>query len=168
MTASVLRISQYLDDNGDGTGSKNANGDYSLGVENFFYKATGYTDIHRVIVSIQDSGSFRANGYGAIFGAGAPSNGILVKVIDSDDLTELIDLTDNIGIKTNAQWGKLCYDVDVKAWGVGDEFLLARWTFTRGGSPLFLKPGQSLRFVLNDDFSGLVDHAFLIQGEIYP
>lgn len=166
MTATVLRISQYLDDNGDGTGNKSAIGDYSLGVENFFYKATGYTDIHRIIVTVQDSGVFRAERYGAL--AAALTNGILIKVIASDDLTELADLTDNIPIIANAQWGSLCYDVDVKAWGAGDQFLLARWTFTRSGSPLRLNPGQSLRVVLNDDFTNLVDHRFLIQGEVFP
>lgn len=169
MVASVLRINQYLDVDGDGTGVKSAVGDYSdgtgSGVENFYYQATGYVDIYRMIVSIEDGTAMWANRYG---GEAALAVGIFVKIIDSDGLTVLKDLTDNIAIKANAQWGQLCYDVDVKAWGTGNELLVSRWTFSAAGSPIRLNPGQSLRVVLNDDFTGLVDHKFMIQGEIKP
>jgi hypothetical protein len=166
MVAPVLRINQYLDDNGDGTGNKNANGNYSGAVENFYYESRGYSTIHRMIVSIEDGQNMRAEYYAAL---NAPlTNGILVKIVDSD-LTEIIDITDNIPIVSNAQWGALCYDVDIKTWGAGDEVLLARWTFSAAGiDPISLSPGQSLRVILNDDFTGLVRHGFKIQGQIKP
>lgn len=167
MVASVLRINQYLDDNGDGTGNKNAIGNYSLGVENFYYQSTGYSTINRMIVSIEDGQNMRAEYYAAL--NGPLTNGILIKIIDSDGLTELRDITDNVPIVANAQWGALCYDVDIKTWGAGNEVLLVRWTFSAAGiDPISLSPGQSLRVILNDDFTGLVRHGFMIQGQIKP
>ena len=162
-------IAQYLDTNGDGTGAKNAIGNYSdatgSGVENFFYESKGYCHIHRMIVAIEDNTNMWASRYG---GGPTLTNGILVKVIDADGLTEIKDLTNFVPIKTNARWGALCYDVDLKTWGTGNELLLARWSFDRAGSPIRLEPGMSLRVILNDDFSILNDHRFMVQGEIRP
>jgi len=56
-------------------------------------------------------------------------------------------------IKTNGDWGLYAHDADVKAWGVGDEALLARWSLINSGLPMRIYPGQRLSMLLNDDFS---------------
>lgn len=154
---------RYLDTNGDGTGTKNANGNYSGAVEEFYIEAQAGDSIKiaRMIVSLEDTAVMQAEEYGN-FGS-ALTNGITIKVLDEDD-NVISDLTNGVPIKTNAQWGALCYDVDKKAWGAGDELLLVRWTFTKAGDFWHLEPGQRLVVYLNDDFSGLVNQYFMVQG----
>ncbi len=94
----------------------------------------------------------------------ALTNGITVRLQDSGGT--VLDLTDGLPVKTNAGWGQLCYDVDLKSWGAGNELLLVRWTFERAGQPLRLEGEDSgrLEVVLNDDFTGLLAHTFQVQG----
>lgn len=162
------KIYRFLDTNGDGTGTKDAIGNYSnagSGVEHFYFQAKGYADIHRMIVHYEDGVGMRAERYGSL--ASALTNGILIKVLDSD-LSELLDITDYIPIKSNSDWARIAYDVQLLAWGAGNESIGARLTFTRAGGPIRLEPGQRLVVILNDDFTGLVDQYFMIQGEYKP
>lgn len=157
-------FSRYLDTNGIGTGTKNANGDYSTVSDIFYIQPPAGTqyEINRMIVEIEDTAGFQAEEYGNL--GAALTNGITVREQNGDGT--VIDLTDGIPIKTNAGWGALCYDVDLKTWGAGDEVLLVRWTFATAGNPLFLN-GDSLdrlEVILNDNFTGLVEHYFLVQG----
>lgn len=162
-------LSRYLDTVGNGSGTKNANGNYSgAGLGETIFKiqpaAGSVYRIARVIISIRDASGFQAEEYGNL--AAALSTGIEVRV--QNDSGTLIDLTDGIPITTNAAWGELCYDVDLKTWGNGDEFLLVRWTFSRSGTTpqLVGDRNERLEFVLNDDLSGLVSHYFLAQGYV--
>ena len=164
---SIFSLSRTLDTNGDGTGTKNANGNYSV-TEDIFYiqPATNQTfDLQRIIVCIEDTNGMQAEEYGNL--GSALSNGVTIRL--QDDSGTLLDLTDGIPITTNASWGMRCYDADVKSWGAGDEILLVRWTFTSHfGHPLRLNGSKNerLEIVLNDDLSGLVAHYFAIGGAI--
>lgn len=157
-------LSRYLDTNGNGTGTKNANGDYSGAVEEFYIEAQAgeNLEIARMIVSVEDTGGMQAQEYGNL--GSALTNGIEVKVLNEHD-TVIMDLTDGIPIKTNAQWGIICYDVDVKSWGAGNSLLLVRWTFAKSGQLIYLEEGQKLVVYLNDDLDGLLFHYFMVQGE---
>ncbi len=163
-------FSRYLDVAGDGSGNSVANGDYSSAPEEFFCQpaAGSVILVNRMIISIADAvGSFDAGNYGAL---AALTNGVQVKVLDDDD-NVLMDLTDAVPIKTNAQWGQLCFDVDLKDWGTigtGDGLLLVRWTFSKAGNPIRLvgDNGHRLAVILNDDLQGLTSQLFLIQGVI--
>ena len=157
-----MEIYRYLDTNFDGTGTKNAIGNYSGAVEAFgitppsgeVYKIT------RMIVSVRDGNGFSAADYGNI--TNGLTNGISVYQVKGSLI--LNDLTDGVPIQTNAGWGTVCYDVDVKTWGVGEESLLVRWTFAKSGRPLTLGFGESLEVRLNDDLSDLSSHTFMVQG----
>ena len=157
-------ISRYLDDVGDGSGSKNANGNYSAAEEIFFCQppAGQVFRISRIIISVEDGQGFRAERYGAL--GAALSNGITLR--SSDDNGMLVDFTNGIPITTNAEWGNLCFDVQLKSWGAGDELLLVRYTLTQSGQFLRLDGDRNQRIeaVFNDDLSGLVSHKFIIQG----
>jgi len=158
-------ISRYADTVGNGTGTTNFNGDYSGAEEQAILAAGGKEDyvISRLIVSVEDTSSMQAQEYGNL--AAALGTGIEVKHFASDGTTVLNDLTDGVPIKTNAQWGALCYDADVKTWGAGNEMLLVRWTFAKAGQAgIHLDEGQSLRVLLNDDLRGLLSHRFMFQG----
>ncbi len=155
-------LCRYLDTNGDGTGTVDAIGDYST-VTEFYYEAPelGAT-FHRMIVSIEDNGGGTISEYGNL-GAGGLTNGIEVKVVDDSD-TVMADLTDGLPIKSNGDWGRLCYDIDRKDWGGGNDFYQVRWTFSKSGEPVILREGWRLVVYLNDDFTNLVGHHFMVQG----
>ena len=159
-------IYQYLDANGDGTGATTANGNYSdagVGVTQFYYEATNYAEIERMIIYVEDTVGFAAADYGSI--TGNLTNGISLKVFDTNGTTELLDLTAGLPVKSNAGWARTCYDAQLLEWGAGNEMLLARWTFSKAGDSINLLPGQRLAVVMNDDLTGLVDHNFMIQGQ---
>jgi len=145
-------------------GAHIANGDYSGAAETFYFQdVKRECVIHRMIVSIEDTSGFVADEYGNL--GSALGNGVHVLVSDANDEV-LCNLTDGNPIKTSAQWGKFCYDVTLKSWGStpSNEFILVRWTFAKAGTPLFLRAGDKMKVVLNDNLSGLVSHTFQIQG----
>ncbi|MHC4716619.1 MAG: hypothetical protein ACYS5V_06595 [Planctomycetota bacterium] len=152
-------VNRYLDTVGDGTGTKNAVGDYSgASAEQFYIQcpAAGGSNLvlTRMIIGIEDTTGMKPELYGA---AAALGNGIQVKVIDADGTTVISDLTDGVPIKTNTQWGFLCYDVAEHNWGntPDDEMFLVRWTFARSGTDITLKPSHQP--LLHG--SGLLDYA---------
>ena len=165
-----LIISRFLDTNGDGTGTKNFIGDHTPS-EAFIAPATGQIfRIARLIVSIEDESGIKAGLYG---GLPALTNGITIT--QADDSGELVDFTDGYPIKTNGQWGLLCFDVDLKSWSVTptEEMVLVRYNFKqppRQGTGQFIRligdNGGRLSIHLNDDFDTLLSHRFMVQGYV--
>lgn len=69
----------------------------------------------------------------------------------------------------NTSWvyqAAMCYDVQLLAWGSGNDLVAARWTFANSGRPLVLRgnDGDRLELILRDDFTGLISQTFMIQG----
>jgi len=161
-----LHLPRYLDTNGDGTGTKNANGNYSGGATDFYIQPPASTiyRIARLIVSVEDTSGFSAAEYGNT--GSALSNVIHIETQDGGGT--IVDYDNGVPIKTNAEWGRVCYDADLKTWGAGNELLLVRWTYTKSGSFIRLDGDSSEKFVvtLNDDLTGLISHYFLVQGYI--
>jgi hypothetical protein len=87
-----------------------------------------------------------------------------------DDVEEICSLTDGVPVKKNTHWSRLCYDAQPSNYGAGAETLNVRWTFEKAGYPLRLQGNNNerLEVVLNDDFSGLAGHYFLVEGYIEP
>jgi len=159
---------RYADTVGDGSGTINFNGDYSGGgaEQAILTAATGQRlMVVRLIVSAEDTTGMKADEYGNL--GAALGNGIEIKHIDDDGSTVVNDMTDAVPVTTNAEWGYLCYDVDIKSWGQtpSNDFLVVRWTFERAGiTGVLLEPGQSMRVFMNDDLDGLISHRFMFQG----
>lgn len=160
----MASLYRYLDTNGDGTGTKNANGDYSSAEEIFYIQppANQRYELHRIIITLEDTSGFSAQEYGNL--GAALTNGIEIKSRNNDVVT--CDITAGIPIKTNAQWAALAFDVDLKSWGAGNELLTARLTFEKAGEPIVIcgNIGGRLEVSLNDDFSGLITQYFMVQG----
>lgn len=152
---------RFLDTNGNGTGTKNAIGIYGSPVEEFYIQPQGGESliINRMIVLIGDATAPAAGGYG---GMSALTDGISVQVREGANL--VLDLTDGLPIKTNLAWGHHCYDVEPSSYGSGINFVRVRWTFGASGKPLCLRGTQRLCVRLSDDFSGLTEHYFMVQG----
>lgn len=160
-----LTLHRYLDTNGDGTGTKNAIGDYSSAEEIFYIQPpTGIVyRLSRMLVGIEDA----LINWGFYGGLAALTEGIVVRV--SNDSGVITDLTDAMPIKKNAQWGENCFDADLKAApGAGNDFFQVRWSFFWSGQILRLDgdKNERLEVVLNDSFVGIVDHTFKVDGEI--
>lgn len=163
--AADLRF-RYLDKNGDGTGAKNANEDYSdvgLGATEFYFEAVYPTKIRSVIVSGEDAGGMTAQEYGNL--GAALTNGYSLKAKNAAD-DVLCDFNDGVPITTNSNTGRMCFDSDVKPWGAGNDLLLVRFTIAKCGRPLILEPGEKLVVTFNDDLSGLISHYLQAQGHI--
>ena len=141
-------------------GSVSATGDYSGATTSFTIAPPGDDVwlIYRLLVHIQDSGTFDAEKYGNGI---TLTNGIEVKIYR--DGVERLDLTDGVPVLDNSHWARLCYDFKVLSEGNGDEVGGVRWTFSE---PLGLDGSENdeLRIELNDNFTGLTSHAFLAQG----
>jgi hypothetical protein len=122
-------------------------------------------DVHRLLVMIEDAGAFDAAKYGNAIDL---TNGITLQIENAAGVINQIIPTYH-PVKANADWGEWCYDVDVKSWGTGNEVMLVRWTFAKGGTTIKLsgKRGEKLVVTLNDDFTGLVEHHMTVQGNKY-
>jgi len=114
----------------------------------------------RMIVYIEDAGTFDMEKYG---NAITLSNGIHISVKDSGG-TEIADYDGGVNVFTNGGWGALCHDITNHTFGSGNNSLTARWTFAKAGTPISLTSGQEFIITLEDNFTGLVGHTFMVQG----
>ena len=156
-------IYRLLDTVGDGTGTTNAIGDYSVTPASFKITGTsGRVDIERVIVMLEDGGSFDSGAYGNGL---ALTNGIRVYLRDTDD--NVINEYTSFPILTNGDWAGHCHDFNHFNWGSGNEVASIRWTFSKSGQPVQINfdAGEYFEVYLNDDFSALVKQRFTIQGK---
>jgi hypothetical protein len=71
-----------------------------------------------------------------------------------------------VTILTNADWGHVCFDTGDITFGSGFDHFHVRWTFANSGKLLRLvgDGNERLEVRLNDDFDGLHDHYFVVQG----
>jgi hypothetical protein len=160
-------IYEFLEDPTASPIARDASANYAITPADFILQcpAAGQDRyvLHRLIAYIRDTGAIDATGFG---NGAALTNGILLRVIDGNTSPEavLLDLTDGEPIKQNGHWSRHCYDVQAQTWGTGDEFLSARWTFAKAGSPLVLEPGHKLVATMQDDLSGLNEFTLTVQG----
>jgi len=158
----------------DGTTS-DASQNYSSTSTDFVYQVpeNHIAAITRMIVTIEDSEvDLYSDEYG---GLGALNNGITVKIMDKND-NDIYYLVSNtvtgqsIGsspekIKTNQDWASVCYDFNrVLQGGTDLDMGQFRWTFARSGSPIIIENQEKFCVNCNDNFSGLTNHFFTIQG----
>jgi len=154
-------VYQCLTDVGDGTGVRNAIGNYASEMfEIFISNPDRSIQISSAVVGIRDSGLFRQDRYAAM--STPLTNGIRIKVKDDQNAT-LLDLTAAAPIKTNGGWQFLTSNVTPLPIGAGDGFYTIEWEFSRlSGSELVLEPGHRLSVELNDSFEDLIEHTFFV------
>lgn len=153
---------RHLDTAGDGTGTKNATGDYSSTATDFKVRPASGTIyvVQRVVILVGDGAAHVNDGYGAL---SALTNGILVEKYDHGSPAVINSLHDGLPVKTNFDWARFAgNDVDVEYAGTNKHRV---WDW-RPTSPIRLDgtSSQELRFRLNDDFTGLTEHYFVAEG----
>ena len=138
----------------DDTGERNAVGNYSEPTE-FYYEATKAVYIHRMIVQIVEGPGKKQNRYGP---RRALSNGYTVIIKDKSGKV-VNDLCDGVPIYAHDDLKRYCYDVTATG-----ESVTARWTFAKSGEAVYLPVDYRLSITLNDNFSRLDGHYFMLQG----
>ncbi len=150
----------------DGDGSTfNANVDGSVTPQLFWYSPPQNTKarIYRMIIFVRDTGVFTADGFGAL---AALTNGIDIYVARNNAASgaTILNLDADNKVQSNADWGRLCYDARLDAYGSGDNFIVVRWTFANTGAYLTLGENDYIIAEINDDLTGLVEHTYTVQG----
>ncbi len=160
-------ISRFLDQNGDGTGNSNMGAADYTGERFFIAPAAGQIFvINRIIISLEDETGFKAETFGK---ESALTNGLLLK---SEFASQVVrtDFLNGDTIKTNGQFGLMCFDVDVHNWAntPTDEILLARLSFNRfsvnGGLTLTGDDSEKLVVTVQDDLTAILRLKVMAQG----
>ena len=142
--------------------NKDATGDYS-GEDNevtFAYGAATPARIFWMNIAIGDT-ALVAAGYGAL---AALTEGIQVYHWDGSSATVL---TGEDKIKNHVDWLKMPgMSMKVLDMGAGDDLIVFHWDFVKGfGSPIRLaSASESLALEVNDSFTGLTFHQFMVGG----
>lgn len=154
---------QFLDTVGDGSGSISMAVDGSITPVVFKLKppAGQVYQIARVIFSLRDNAAMDAGGWGGV--ATPLTNGLLTE-IKQQGVTEstLPPLKSHFDIAARS------YDISHHEWGTGDEFVVARLTYTKAGRYLYLDGDEGDEYIvtIRDDISYLVEQMMNIQGKI--
>lgn len=142
----------------DGTGTHTMENPFRFYIE---AQAGQILRIARLLVHIEDGFGWSAANYGNL--GSALTTGITLHTEDANG-SQVLNLTNDDPVKSNADWGKFCYDVAYVNFGAGNDFLQARWTFAKSGVPVRLIEGERLVITVNDDMAGLAAHNFVVQG----
>jgi hypothetical protein len=120
----------------------------------------------RLIIHLEDNGVFSGTEYGA--GSGLTNGFEIFTAAESTPTTPILQLTP-LPIKTNADWGRYCYDITSLTWSdVNNRALQGRWTFAKSGCTPMID-GDNLEFLgtyVRDNISALADHTLMLQGYI--
>lgn len=151
---------RYLDTNGDGTGTTNANGSYTN--ESFYIQPSTNEVIvlHEFRIYVADTSQFSITGYGSLT---ARTNGVIVKAtVDSQEIL----LTNSHPLTTNGDIINFSSQADTYRLQSSDTALIGRLSTDSFGTPLVLKgyTNDKLEVILNDSFVGLQRQAFSVQG----
>lgn len=168
-----IPFAQFLDRNGDGTGSIEGNANFSAAAVDFFYtpQATFTPKVRKLTLTLETNtpaGNFDnlVSNYGSI--VGGLTNGILVRIFANGVFKSLAG---GIRLKTN---GDLYSAFSTKAVYIPNKgmnqilglILSATYDFDDNSIANGLAPGDKVVVTLNDDFSSLFKHRFLITGSV--
>ncbi len=144
---------------GDGT---NMNGNASLGDPSIYELDVG---IHWLLARI-NMGIFDAGPTFAKFGGiAALTNGVQILIVDNDGVV-LQDFTGGRPITKNADFNYLAGIDSVIDTSAGQDLVRIRFTILRAGDNMLLLPGHKIRFVIQDDLSGIDEFRAMGQGLI--
>lgn len=159
-------IIRFLDTNGNGTGTKKAVGDYSGAPVNFYIQPPVNTVyiLTEFYIQLSDGGTFGQSVYGSL--AAALTNGLLIRAYRGSTVT--LDLTDGLPVKTNDNFLHLSTDTRIINYSGGVNSLTCSFDYRSFGTsfPLNGNQGDKLVITCNDDFTLLVDQAFIARGYI--
>ncbi len=159
-------LSQQLTVNGDGTGTFNMNGNYSVTPEEFYIQAPAGLKycVCDLMLLLDDNAAFRSNGFAGI--ATPLANGFALNVYDAS--SNLIKTFTPVPIKSTIGLSRVFHELDYFVFsGSGDNYIAAALNFPHDhGNLLCLPPGWRFGTTISDDLSTLVEFSLLVQGFI--
>lgn len=154
----------YLDTNGDGTGSINANGNYATPTTFFYAPPAGEVAvIEKMIIHIASKGLFTLDGYGSI-PAGTITTGY--DIIFRRLGTVVTKLNNGKPIVSNADLAHINTDYRLINYANNYDASNVSLDAASFGGPLFMVGDlqDQLEITLLGDYSGLEDHHFILYG----
>lgn len=165
-TKSRLPLLRFLDTNGDGTGTTDAIGNYSVTPATFFVQPpAGYKFILTELqIHLSDGGTFGSTVYGSL--GAALTNGF--SLLGKRNGVTILDLMSGVPVKNNDQLTHLTSRVNLISWAAVNNSLNITFSALDFDTPFILSAAavDTLEVTLNDDFTGLVDHTFIVRGSI--
>lgn len=154
---------RYLDTNGDGTGTKEAIGNYSVTPDTFFIQpATNeIMNIGSLLLHVAGGTAFGISEYGNI---GTPLTvGVVINITINGST---IAFTNSHPLKSNGDLMHIANSFDIHAFKNLETSIAARITNEAFGTGLILKgyTNDKLEIILNDDFTTLTSHDFIVTG----
>ena len=155
---------QYMTAAGDGTGTINANGNYSATATAFFVQPSSdyiYL-VGAVFIAISDDAKFIQTGYGAI--AGGVTNGVQ-GFIKQNGIE--VDASAGNRFKQNLDWFGVGSEVVISSFDLNPQTLSVKFdTFADTGAYIKLdgRSGDQIGLRFNDDFSTLVRQTGVVRG----
>lgn len=160
-----LPTKRFLTDTGNGLGTLNYNGNYSVTPKSIYYQSTGRFEIASFLINISSPAKAYQTGYGSI--SGGLTNGVSFYVRAASGV-EIPILTD-IPIKKNYEYFRLTAETFTSDFdGLAQTLNVFISMQNQYGGNFSIKAGEQIKVVLNDDFSALVNHSFSIFGMLYP
>lgn len=160
---------RFADTVGDGSGSIDANGDYSVtpGTLKIIPPPSMVFVCQRFSIIIADAKAMDSGGYGSN-GANPLTNGCTFTVV-RDGVT-LLDFTSGVPVTTNAEWAMYMDDITIHDFGSGDVLLAAHVNEAALDWPRYLdgRAGDEFHFICNDDLTHLTKHRVLWLGLMVP
>jgi hypothetical protein len=153
-------IYRFLSSDGTTSGTK----DMSTTADDYYISAPAGSVILlcRMIVYYADGGTWTEATFGS---ETALTTGIKFGVEQSDD-TQLLDLTDGVTIKNNADWSRYCYDsqvFDISATPALTS-MSVRWTFEKSGQYLRLEPTDKFVCTISDSLAAITSMYVKVHG----
>ena len=158
-----IPLIQFLSSNGDGTGTTDAIGNYSVTPLTLYIQPDPeeVLVINELICHVSDSGKFLQGVYGSL--ASPLTNGIIIQVSDNSGI--ILPITNSHPIKSNDDYMHLTEMALQDFGGVADS-LRASFTASHFGTELLLHGAlnQKLEIIISDNCTGLDDHHFIVHG----
>lgn len=152
----------------DSVGEVNAIGNYSVTPNTFFAKPSPTQDYVIRLVSIHFTFSGTQLAYNNYAAIAALTNGITIKSVGDEGT--ILDLTNGQPIKQNDNFVHFGTGLDTVNFSGNFVSITAEFLFSddRINAPITIKGGnnEQLNINLNDDFTGMLDHHFIVKGHI--
>jgi hypothetical protein len=164
----ITPICRFLDTVGDGTGTKNANGNYAAATVFRIQPGANQVFVIKTLTwFMRDNSAFNSGSYG---GGLTLTNGVILRTQNGGGT--IYNFMDGLNVFTNADIARLAGIIDYVdlSSGTGDDFLRAVIDFEQLlGQPLTLTQtnnNERLEIVLQDNFTGLIQHRFQAGGYV--
>lgn len=165
-TAPLIR---FADTVGDGSGSIDATGDYSVtpATLKIVPPSNMIFVCQRFSIIIADAKAMDSGGYGSN-GANPLTNGCSFQLVRNGEVA--IDFTNGENIKTNGEWAMYMDTIDLYDFGSGDVYFVGHFDEAALQWPRYLdgRAGDEFHFTVQDDLSHLTKHRVLWMGLMIP